>query len=320
MRTVVVTINYNNPVDTERCISSLLRYSPNVQIVVVDNASKSGDIGAVVGGVGRKNIHLLESPENLGFGRGNNLGMRWAQNNLDFDYFLLLNNDTEIDSDVVGMLEEYMDEHPEISGCSPRIVYAHDPNLIWYGGGELKWSTHGAVSWNINKLYDGDVQPREVTFISGCVMMLRRSVVQEIGGFDPRYFMYAEDIEYCARLVSRKKKLAYLPGIVVLHRAHGSIRSEGVPFVDPESAANPHLEFYLENCICNILLNLDTYGSRADKLVGGLFLVLKWGRKGVSYIAHGKFGAIRSMIKGIASFINLRRIPYFDELKQRVDL
>lgn len=315
MKTVIITINYNNPDDTVRCIESLLQHSQNVQIVVVDNASTKGDIDVALAQYLGSDVHLVKSKENLGFGRGNNFGMRWALEHLDFEYFLLLNNDTEIETDVVGMLEQYMDEHLEISGSSPRIVYSHDPNLIWFGGGELKWRTHGAISWNINKFYDGEVDPKEVTFISGCVMMCRRSVVEEIGGFDPRYFMYAEDIELCARLISKQHRLVYLPKIVVLHRAHGSIRTNNTPFVDPESAENPRLAFYLENCICNVLLNLDTYGSRFDKLIGGLFLFLKWVvKKGSGYILNGRMDGIVAIYQGVANFYRLRNIRYINEL------
>ncbi|MBW4055883.1 MAG: glycosyltransferase family 2 protein [Proteobacteria bacterium] len=317
MKTAVVTINYNNVDDTVCCIKSLVKHSPDAFVVVVDNASQKNNVEAVVK-YAPNNIKVLKLKKNLGFGRGNNAGIKWALDNLNSEYILLINNDTEVESDVIGLMESYMDAHPEYSGCSPRIVYAHDPDMLWYGGGELKWRTNGAISWNINKKYDGNVVPEEVTFITGCVMMIRRASLEIIGGFDPRYFMYAEDIELCARLQKYQYKLVYLPEIVVLHRSHGSLRSQAIPFVDPESPENPKLPFYLENSMCNILLNLDSYGSGSEKIMGMIYLFLKWGiKKSLIYLAHGRVDGVYAILKGGNNFLKLRKKQFIDELNSK---
>lgn len=320
MNTVVVTINYNNLHDTECCIESLAKHSPEAFVVVVDNASTKGDIDSIVR-YAPDNIKVLKLKKNLGFGRGNNAGIKWTFANLECKYVLILNNDTQIDDDVIGSMEAFMDTHPEYSACSPRIVYAHDTDLIWYGGGELKWGTNGAISWNINKRYDDSVAPQEVTFITGCVMMIRRETLERIGGFDPRYFMYAEDIELCGRLQKNHDKLVYLPSMVVLHRSHGSLRSKDTPFVDPESPGNPKLPFYLENCLCNFLLNLDSYGNRKEKLFGFSFLSLKWGvKKSLIYLANGRIDGVQAIIRGCSNFLHLRKKPFIDELSFKGEL
>lgn len=314
MKTAVVTINFNNVDDTKCCVDSLSKYSPGIFIIVVDNASTNGNVNSISGNA-LTNVKIVKLGKNIGFGRGNNAGIKWALENLDCEYLLLLNNDTEINSDVVKMMENYMDAHPEYAGCSPRIVYAHDPDLLWYGGGELKWRTNGAISWSINQKYDESTTPQEVTFISGCVMMIRRSVLERIGGFDPRYFMYAEDIELCARLRKHNYKLVYLPGDVVLHRSHGSLRSQNTPFIDPEGPDNPKLPFYLENALCNILLNLYSYGTRTEIVLGTLYLSLKWGvKKSLIYLARGRFDGVLSMFRAVKKFLRLRKEPFVDEL------
>lgn len=315
MKTVVVTINYNNIDDTGCCVKSLAKHSPDAFLVIVDNASTKGNIDSIVKNAPR-NIKILKLKKNLGFGRGNNAGIKWALDNTKCEYILLLNNDTEVENDVIGLMEAFMDTHQEYAGCSPRIVYAHDPDMLWYGGGELKWRSNGAISWNINKKYDGSVIPEEVTFITGCVMMIRRTILEKIGGFDPRYFMYAEDIELCARLQKYQHKLVYLPDIVVLHRSHGSLRSQSIPFVDPESPENPKLPFYLENCLCNILLNLDSYGCRSERVLGVIYFFLKWGvKKSLIYVLAGRIDGIYAILKGIRCFVKLRKQPFVDELK-----
>lgn len=316
IKTVIVTINYNNTDDTECCIKSIIKYSRDFFIVVVDNASTRGDVDSVVR-FAPNNIKTIKLTQNIGFGRGNNAGIKWVLDNLDCEYILILNNDTEIDSDAIGLMEKYMDEHPWYAACSPRIVYAHDMDILWYGGGELKWKTNGGISWSINKKYDGSSAPKEVTFVTGCVMMIRSSVIEKIGGFDPRYFMYGEDIELCGRLQKYQYRLIYLPDIVVIHRSHGSIRSSLIPFVDPESPDNPKLPFYLENCLCNILLNLDTYGSMSEKISGFIYLFLKWGVKKASiYLVRGRSDGVYAMLKGVKNFINVRKEIFVDELKE----
>ncbi len=312
IKTVVVTVNYNKPDLTKKCLKSLSTSSRPVQTVVVDNASDEGDIGAAC--LEFNNVTLLRSPENIGFGRANNMGMRWAIENTNCEYLFLLNNDAYVNEDTIPVLERYMDANAHIDGCSSRIVFSDTPDVLWYGGGELNWKIGWGRSWDYLKKFNGDLSPAEGTFITGCSMMLRTGIIRKVGGFDPRFFMYAEDIELCARIIGSGGRLAYVPSAIVWHDAHTSLRETNQEFIVYESIENKYLDFYLENAICNHLLTLNYHARGLDRFLGNCYLFAKWGRIATIHLIKGRPSTIIFILKGIFIFINKRKLPFVNEL------
>ncbi len=305
MKTIVITINYNNPDDTYKCLQSLAEYAPSMPVVVVDNASTVGNIDETCSMF--DSVKLIKNESNLGFGPGNNVGIKWALENTDKEYVLLLNNDAFVDKDTISLIEKYMDDNPHIDGSSTKIVFAKDPDRIWFGGGEINWKKGGCSFWNIQKNYKEIKAPVEVTFITGCIMMLRRSVFDKYGFFDPRYFIYVEDSEYCARITSKGGRLAYVPNAVVYHNVHGSIKKDGKEFNRYESLNNPRLAFVYENAVCNKLLALNTYAKGTDKIIGNTYLFLKWFKFIVTYLLHGRIDVVLAMARGFKQYFKLRK-------------
>ena len=312
MKTAVIVINYNNPADTDKCLESLASHAPETKVVVVDNASTKGDIDEVCGKY--SNVHLIKSETNLGFGRANNLGIRWAMKETVAEYLFILNNDAYIKDDAVARLEDYLDSNAHMDVASPRIMLAHQPDVFWYGGGGLDWKRGGGRSWRINREFDGETAPVEVTLVTGCAMMLRRSILESVGGFDPRFFIYYEDVELSARIVASGGRLSYVPSAVVYHRTHGSIRSSSEGFYTTESHLNPRLYFFLENTVCNVLLTFDKYAVGADRVLGAAFLAAKWTRDILRYTLGGRVGSFTAVARGVLSFIRLRNEPFLNEL------
>ena len=301
-------VNYNNCADTQLCLESLVRSEVAVTIVVVDNASPAPGIREVCTIFDQ--VVLIENEENWGFGIANNIGMDWALNNTDAEYILILNNDTIVDNRTMAKMQSYLDTHSEVSACSPRIMYADDHNKIWYGGGGLNWRRGGARSWRIFSSYDGHDIPEAVDFITGCAMFMRRCLVEKLHGFDRRYFMYAEDVELCARIRVLGGKMAYLPTAIIHHVAHGSLKEEGAIFDDYESLANPRLEFYLEHAICNHTLVLNTYSRGLDRVIGNIWLAGKWARLCFRYTWAGRLGAACAVGKGLLRYLGVEKGSY----------
>jgi len=312
MKTAIIIINYNNPRDTEKCLRSLSRFSPQSPVVVVDNASTTGDIDTVCRNY--KNVKLLKNYHNLGFGRGNNVGIKWALTNTGCKYILILNNDAYLKDDAICLLEEYMDRNPQIDVCSPKIVFADDTDFTWYNGGEINWKRGGARTWGIHKKIVGETSPSEVTHITGCAMMLRKTIIERVGGFDPRYFIYVEDVELCARISRNGGRLAYLPTSVVFHKVHGSIKRNKKQFDQLKSPDNPHLPFYIRNSLCNHFLVLNTYAGGIERWCGNLYLAARWFRWCLGYIANRRFDTLPAIIKGFLTYWRIRKIPFYDEV------
>ncbi len=318
MKVVFIVLNYNNPDDTEKCLDSIKAHAPDSSVVVVDNASTKGDIGAVCEKYPA--VKLIRSETNLGFGRGNNLGLRWALKETEAEYLFILNNDAYIDAGTTTLLAEFLDAEPDFDVVGPRIVFSDRPHILWYGGGGLDWTKGGGRSWGMLKPFDGVTEMVEVTLIPACAMMIRRETIKRVGGFDPRYFMYSEDVELCARIVREGGRLAYLPAPVVYHRAHGSIRPADEEHHLPYSHKNPMLVFFLENAICNILLTFDIYARGMERLLGSIFLTARWTKIGLGYLLHGRFDAPPAMLRGLGAFLKMRKAPFVDELSIETEL
>lgn len=266
IRTVVILVNYNGLKDTEKCVESLLNTSIHPKIVIVDNASREAGIENI------EKIHpeitILYSRENLGFGRGNNLGIKWALINTQCEYVFILNNDTIVESNTLPVLEKTMHNHPNIGIVAPKIVMMGNPDILWYGGGDIDW-------WRGSARIPGYMGPtdssialtaRKVTFASGCAMLVKRELFESIGGFDKRYFMYVEDVDFSLRALKNGWEIRYVPDSLVHHKGQGSNRIDDGPFVPLLDSKNPKMEFFIYHSVKNRLMNIWDNASTLDSI------------------------------------------------------
>jgi GT2 family glycosyltransferase len=247
---------------------------------------------------------LLRANENVGFGRGNNMGIEWALKNTGCEYIFLLNNDTVIFPDSIELLEEAMAAHPDVGIMAPRIAYFDHPSMLWYGGGDMDWRRASAFTPGHN----GDVQAplamteRDVTFATGCALFIRRSVAQNLGGFDPRFFMYEEDTELCLRASENGIRIRYIPQSLILHRVQGSSRGGGKIQDSFWSIESKNLPFYAFHVIRNRLLNVYLHARGWQRLTVMVFFPLFLIRRGVPFLIGGRVDAIAGMFRGIFDF------------------
>lgn len=212
----IVIINWNNYEDTKECIESLeqTKYS-NKEIIIVDNGSTDDSYHKLKKRFAQHRI--ISNKENLGFSAGCNLGIRYALEN-SADYVLLLNNDTIVDNYAIAELVNGITQNEEIGLIGGKIFYFNEMNKIWSAGGGIKRFTKktfqfGEKQFN-NKKYNSE---REVDFLSGCCLLIRREVFEKIGLLDPDYFMYYEDVDFCLR-AKNFYKIMYLPQAVIWHK------------------------------------------------------------------------------------------------------
>ena len=314
LRTCVITINYRNAADTASCLASLRDSVTPLSIVAVDNSPNDPDLDTLLSAY--PEVTFLRAPENLGFGRGNNLGIRWALENTDCEFVFVFNNDAVIKPDSIRQLEIAMEAHPEVGIMVPRIAYMDRPDVLWYGGGEVDWRRGSAVAPGIHGPVDAELAltSREVTFATGCALFVRRSVLRKIGGFDPRFFMYEEDVEFCLRAKEHGIRIRYVPESIVLHRCQGSVRKIGESTGDIWDVKNPKLSFYAFHIIRNRLLNMYFHAHGINGLVFILFFPLYVLRRAIPFAFGGRFDAIMAMAKGGLSFLLARHDSFVNEL------
>lgn len=207
----VVIVNYHAPRLTARAVASLrLCQSTSLEIVVVDNESSSGSLERLKSEC--QGCVVLPTDGNCGFGGGNNVGIRYALSH-GAEWVLLLNNDTEVRPDFLAPLLKAAEDGKTIA--APKILYADNPDRVWYGGGHVDFSRGG--------FYHETDEPRSsedryVTFASGCCMLCPADLLRTLGGMDEDYFLYYEDAAFCLKAANAGYRIRYVPESVVLHK------------------------------------------------------------------------------------------------------
>lgn len=300
-RTCVITVNYNGAADTAACLKSLQGSTVPVTVVVVDNTPNDPELETVIEAY--PDVTFIGAPKNLGFGGGNNLGVDWALAHTDCEFIFILNNDAAVDKDTISKLESSLDKYPEAALVAPKIVFMDKPDVLWFGGGEVSWLRGTAIAPG----YLGDsnaplaMQAREISFASGCAMLIRRHIIQQLKGFDERFFMYEEDLELCLRIQELGWKIRYEPGALVHHVVQASSRGEQ-GFVLPLSPLNKNLPFYVFHLVRNRLISMRVHAKGKNRLVfivGFTLLLLK---NAILFVVHGRWDGIVAIMKGWRSY------------------
>ncbi len=241
MKLSVIIVNYNVKYFLELCLHSVLRAAEGVdaEVIVVDNNSKDESCSMVR--VKFPSVILIENKENAGFSRANNQAVAIAKG----EYLLFLNPDTVMPEDFFSKTLAYMDAHPEAGALGPKLFdgkgqYAPDAKKSFPSLSVALFKTTGInklfpKSPYFNKYYAvhiGENETAAVEVLSGCCMMVRLSVVKEIGGaFDEDYFMYCEDVDLCYRIQKAGYKNIYFPEASLIHYKGESTRKMTLTYV-----------------------------------------------------------------------------------------
>lgn len=219
----VILVNYNGLNDTIECIESLNKSERKVSIIVVDNASEK--CNAEIIEYKYSDVTVIRSKINLGFSGGNNLGIKYALDR-GFDFIMLLNNDTVIDSKMITNLLLAVEKDTLVS---PVMYYFDDKNSIWYGGGYINKFTGNAIHMNMNT--SNEIKKDfYCSFATGCCWLMSRKLIEEIGLLSEEYFMYCEDVDYCIRLQNSGKKIKLVSNAKLWHKVSKSSGGNNSPF------------------------------------------------------------------------------------------
>lgn len=300
-RTVVILVNYKGAQYTDACLCSLYASNAVPRVVVVDNTPDDPYLPDVIAKY--PDVHLILAPENLGFGGGNNLGINWAMSQTDCEFIFIFNNDATVESDTITKLETALDTHFEAGMVTPRIVFMDKPDILWYGGGEVNWLRGAAITPGTLGASNTALalQERQVSFASGCAMLVRRKVMHQLGGFDERFFMYEEDLELCLRTLKLGWKIHYVPAALVHHKVQASLRGEQ-GFVGMLSPLNQNISFYAYHLTRNRLLNMRLHAKGFNRLifiVGFSLLLIK---KLLLFMLYQRWDGIAAIFRGWRSY------------------
>jgi GT2 family glycosyltransferase len=218
----VIIVSYNTQALLKQCLASLFANTHDVgfEVIVVDNASHDGSPQMVRNKF--PGVMLIESHENLGFGRANNLGAEHANGK----YLFLLNPDTIVLNNAVKTLFDFIDHHPNVGICGGNLFDADRkpamsyqmflPSLFWeldvlFSGLPAKWRYGKSAGFNHTR------RPREVGYITGADLMIRTDLFRRLNGFDPDFFMYYEETELTFRVRKAGYAVYSVPQAEIIH-------------------------------------------------------------------------------------------------------
>jgi GT2 family glycosyltransferase len=220
----IIVLAWNGREDTAECLRSLRKVAyANVRILVVDNASCDGTADMVR--TGFPEAELIVNPENLRFAGGNNVGIRHALER-GAAYVVLLNNDTVVDPAFLSSLVALSEADPGVGMAVPKIYFFSEPKRIWYAGGKISWWKGQISHVGVHALDDGRYDAvTETDYATGCCVLVRRSLVEQVGMLDEAYFIYGEDADWSMRARRSGWKIVYAPQAMVWHKV--SVSSGG---------------------------------------------------------------------------------------------
>lgn len=216
-RVSVIVLNWNSYEVTRECLLSLRKLDyANREVVVVDNGSADSSPEKLAQNF--PEVRLIRNAKNLGFAAGNNVAMREALER-GADYLLLLNNDTVVAPDFLRALVRIAEGDPSVGMLNPKIYFFEPADRIWCAGGVHKpwWSFPRMVG--VHQRDDGRYnQAREVSFTTGCALLVKAEVVRRIGMLDEIFFLGFEDADWTVRSLQAGFKAVYVPAAVVWHK------------------------------------------------------------------------------------------------------
>jgi GT2 family glycosyltransferase len=249
----IIIVNFNSQFWLKKTLESLKEYYLDqtrlkVLATVVDNASSDDSVSMVT--TEFPWVQLIQLSENEGFAVANNAALKHSTAR----YCMLLNSDVEfLPASNLDLLIKYADKHPQVGVISPKLEFnsgeldpaAHrgEPTLwasIAYFSGLEELFPRSPIFGQYHQGYKDMSVTHEVDACSGAAMIVRRSVIEEVGVLDERFFMYAEDLDWCKRIREAGYKVIFFPEITLIHHKYKS----GIRNTSQAIARKTHKHFY----------------------------------------------------------------------------
>lgn len=240
----LILVHYNTPKETRECLESLFKIQSKGfkhHIIIVDNGSQESLV--LPKSLQRDGVEVIRSESNLGFTGGNNLGITFAREKYEPDFFLLLNTDTVVDPEFLNILYKRAEKEGKTGLVSPKIYFmpgyefhqrsyrkTHLGKVLWYAGGSIDWPNLTSVHHGVDEIDRGQFDTEtNSTFATGCCVLIPRVVIETVGLLDKRYFLYFEDTDYSLRCLEAGLSLWFEPEAKVWHKNAGSSGGAGSP-------------------------------------------------------------------------------------------
>ena len=292
-RLAIVILNWNGADMMRRFLPGVVSHSPEAEVIVADNGSTDDSLAWLEREM--PEVRCLTLDRNYGFAEGYNRALRQVES----DYYLLLNSDVEVHEGWLRPMLAYMDAHPEVAACQPKLLCQWQPDSFEYAGAcggyvdQLGYPyCRGRVFSTVEKdlgQYD-DIVP--VLWATGAALLIRSRDYWQAGGLDGRFFAHQEEIDLCWRLRSRGRGVVCVPQSVAYHLGGGTL---------PQG--NPRKTFL--NFRNNLLL---LYKNLPEHCLRPVMRRRFWldALASVQFLLTGQWGSFRAVWQGRSAFRRMR--------------
>ncbi len=269
----IITVNYNQSQATCEMLKSLYAGGyPNLEVIVVDNASPSDDPQIIKEKF--PEIRLIKNKCNMGFAGGNNVALRLAKG----EYVYLVNNDTILPQNHIEQLLKTTNSDKSIGVVCSKIKFHHTPNMIQFAGySKMSRYTFRNRCFGYKQIDNGQYDYQaESAYAHGAAMFLKRDVIKRVGLMNEHYFLYYEELDWSERIRKMGYKIIYTPSTYILHKESLSTGKN-----------SPLKDYYLNR---NRVLFIRCNASGVQKAIGVMYqMCLAIPKNILRSAVHGRF-------------------------------
>ena len=293
----IVIINWKRYDLTRNCIDSISKSSyQNFKIILIDNEYNNSELSIFFN---NKKIHIIRNKKNKGFSKSNNQGINFAMSKKEFDYVILLNNDTLIKRDLLELLVKKSKKlnHQIIQ----PLILNYEGSKIWNAGGKTNNFFGTFKTLNKGKSFEKFKSKYHfIDWFTGCCVLIKTDVFKKVGYFDERFFAYYEDIDYSIRLKENGYSIVLMTDSYLQHYESASSKSTN----QSEGNLSPYVH-YLN--IRNHILILKKHSKLFNSIGIIVYQLIKISSYLTYFLIRFRFNKFKMVLKGFIDAINFKK-------------
>ena len=295
----IIIINWNTYQLTYNCLKSLeLCTYKNKTIFFVDNGSNDGSGDKIA--LEFPEINCINNQKNEGFTGANNKALKVILKQ-NFDYVLLLNNDTEVKPDFLSLMQASMDSDNNLAATQPLILDFPNKNTIWNAGGSFNTFFGLSKTRYKGMMYKPNLKIETLTeWISGCCILVKIAVIKEVGLLDNRFFAYFEDVDWSIRMTNLGYKLGVVPKSIIYHHSSGSTKRNNTT---NEGNLSPYAH-YLN--VRNHIYLIKKHNFLFNSVGSWIYQIIKITSYSTYFILRGRFSKFKIVWCGLLDGIKIK--------------